>query len=152
MQQLEDIIRYYREQGAPQDQQMLIALLRECQEMEGGALTAQTLAAVAQGCGVKESMLAALIRRVPSLRMADAPHRLDMCMTCPKGRELRAWVEKTWNVQSGQACTAAGFTYHAVPCMKNCPNGPSIRWDGVLYSRATQELIRSLIENKSPRP
>ena len=145
MQQLEDIIRYYREQGAPQDQQMLIALLREAQEELGGVLWQDALDEIAQACGVKPGMLTALIRRVPTLRMADAPHRLEMCQTCPKGRELRAWVESTWQVSSGGACEAAGFRYRITPCMKNCKFGPSIKWDGTLYSHATKELIQQLI-------
>ena len=37
MEQLSKLINYFLEQGAPQDQQMLIALLREAQEMDGGA-------------------------------------------------------------------------------------------------------------------
>ena len=97
---LKELIDYYRSQGAPQDQQMLIALLREVQEQNGGALSAAALRTIADELAIKESMLAALIRRVPSLRMDTAPHLLEMCQTCPKGRELRAWVESTWNVQS----------------------------------------------------
>ena len=144
---LHESIDYYRSQGAPGDQQMLIALLRECQEATG-PLTPDVLSAIAQAYGLKETMLTALIRRVPSLRLADIPNRLDMCMTCPKGRDLRAFVEKTWNVQPGQSSPAAGFSYHNVPCMKNCPNGPSIRWNGTLYSRATKELLCGLIRSK----
>jgi len=94
-------------------------------------------------------MLSALIRRVPSLRMDTAPHLLEMCQTCPKGRELRAWVESTWNVQSGGVCEKAGFRYRTVPCMKNCKFGPSIKWDGQLYSHSTKELIQQLIGGKT---
>ena len=48
MQNWNDIIAYYRDQGAPQDQQMLIAMVREVQEACGGTLTAQALAHIAQ--------------------------------------------------------------------------------------------------------
>ena len=92
---MNDIIEYYRSQGAPGDQQMLIALLREIQEQSGGTLSAAALNAVAEALLVKQSMLAAIIRRIPSLRMDTAPHLLEMCQTCPRGRELRAWVEST---------------------------------------------------------
>ena len=142
---MNELIDYYRSQGAPQDQQMLIALLREVQEQNGGALSAAALRTIADELAIKESMLAALIRRVPSLRMDTAPHLLEMCQTCPKGRELRAWVESTWQVSSGGACEAAGFRYRVTPCMKNCKFGPSIKWDGTLYSHATKELIQQLI-------
>ena len=36
---IREIIEYYRGQGAPQDQQMLIALMREAQEEAGGVLS-----------------------------------------------------------------------------------------------------------------
>ena len=140
-----ELIDYYRSQGAPGDQQMLIALLRDVQEACGGALTQQAIVEIVQQLAVKESMMHALIRRIPSLRMDAAPHLLEMCQTCPKGRELRAWVESTWHVSSGGACEAAGFRYRVTPCMKNCKFGPSIKWDGTLYSHATKELIQQLI-------
>ncbi len=145
---MNELIDYYRSQGAPQDQQMLIALLREIQETSGGVLTASALRTVSEALCVKESMLNAIIRRIPSLRMDTAPHLLEMCQTCPKGRELRAWVESTWNVQPGGACETAGFRYRVIPCMKNCKSGPSLKWDGQLYSHATKELIEQLVERK----
>lgn len=142
---MNELIEYYRSQGAPQDQQMLIALLRETQEACGGTLSAAALRTIADELSVKESMLTAIIRRVPSLRMDTAPHLLEMCQTCPKGRELRAWVQSTWHVQSGGVCEQAGFRFRVTPCMKNCRFGPSIKWDGQLYSHATKELIEQLI-------
>jgi len=146
MNELQTLIDFYREQGAPQDQQMLIALLRDAQEANGGVLAQKTLGEIAQALALKESMLHALIRRIPSLRLETAPHRLEMCQTCPKGRELRAWVENTWNLKSGESCEAFGFSFRIVPCMKNCKNGPSVKWDGKLYSHATKELLEQLIQ------
>ena len=141
---LEEIIDDYRAQGAPQDQQMLIALLREAQEESGGVLTGAALEAIAKACGIKPALLAALIRRVPGLRSEDAPHRLEICGACRAGAKLRDWIETTYQVRSG-ACAAAGFSYRVTPCMKNCKNGPSIRWDGTLYSHAEEALVRALI-------
>ena len=143
---IESLVAYYRDQGAPQDQQMLIALLRDVQQEAGGVLTDDMLASLAECLPVKKTLLEAIVRRIPSLRMADVPHLLEMCQTCPKGRELRAWVESRYQVKSGGACVQAGFSYRTVPCMKNCKNGPSIKWDGTLYSHATKELISQLIQ------
>jgi len=142
-QSLMELIAYYTDQGAPADQQMLIALLREAQEADGGALTDETLSCIAQTYHMKQSMLHALIRRIPSLRTADAPHRLEMCQTCPKGAELRAWVEREFDIRSGQS--RAGFSYHVVPCMKNCRFGPSVRWDGELVPDMTLEKLKKLL-------
>ena len=142
-----ELIEYYREQGAPQDQQMVIALLREMQEMDGGVLSAKSLAQVAKAYGMKETMLTAIVRRVPGLRYEDAPHRLEICGTCREGAKLRDFVETRYAVKSG-AVSAVGFAYQATPCMKNCNNGPSIRWDGELHSRADEKLLRRLLEEK----
>lgn len=138
-QQLNDALDYYREQGAPGDQQMLAALLREVQELSGGVLAQETLSEISRRYEVSPVVLSALIRRVPSLRAQDAPHLLEICSTCAKGRPLAEFAQK--------ACAAhGGFRFRMTPCMKNCKAGPSIRWDGQLYPRADVQLIRRLIE------
>ena len=144
---MEEIIAYYRDQGAPQDQQMLIALLREVQQAQGGVLAADALERIACAYDIRVAVLHALIRRVPGLRLEDAPHRLEICGTCRQGAALRDFVERTYGVKSG-AASKAGFSYHVTPCMKNCKNGPSIRWDGVLHSCADTALLRNLIEGR----
>ena len=145
---MKELMDAYREQGAPQDQQMLIALLREIQDQSGGVLSEEALEAVAQAYEIRQTLLLALIRRVPSLRLQQAPHRLELCVSCPKGRELRAWVERTWRIKPGDCCPSAGFCYRTVPCLHNCANGPSLRWDGQLYSNATKELILRLAQGR----
>ena len=141
--QLTELIEYYRDQGAPQDQQMLIALLREAQEQEGGTLSHAALEEIAEGCGVKSAVLHALIRRIPGLKSEAAPHTLEVCGTCRAGAKLREYIETAYRVKSG-AVSEAGFVYRVTPCMKNCRHGPSIRWDGRLYSHADEAMIRSL--------
>lgn len=146
--EIRDIIEYYRSQGAPQDQQMLIALLREMQETEGGVLTDDTIDAAAQSLGLKASLLMALIRRIPGLRYAAVPHRLEVCGTCRAGAQLRADIERAYQIKSGGFSEKSGFSYRVVPCMKNCKNGPSVRWDGKLYSHADEKLIKALIAGR----
>lgn len=142
-QSLMELIAYYTDQGAPDDQQMLIALLREAQEADGGVLSEDTLERIAQVYRLKTSMLHALIRRIPALRTADAPHRLEICQTCVKGAPLRALVERECGIKSGESY--GGFSYHVVPCMKNCKHGPSVRWDGELMQNMDEEKLRRLI-------
>jgi len=148
MEDIREIIEYYQEQGAPQDQQMLIALLRELQEENGGVLARTMIEETAELIGMKPTALHALIRRVPSLRMENAAHRLEICGTCRAGAKLRDEIERTYGVKSGVVCDTAGFSYHVTPCMKNCKNGPSIRWDGILHSHADIRLVRALVEAK----
>ena len=148
---IEDIretIEYSREQGAPADQQMVIALLREVQEAENGVLTQDVLEMIAGEYAVKVSMLQAMIRRVPDLRYESMEHRLEICGTCRTGARLRDFIERTYGVNSGAANAEFGFLYRVTPCMKNCKNGPSVRWDGKLYGNADEKLIRQLIGNR----
>lgn len=140
-----DLIDFYREQGAPHDQQMLIALLKEAQISDGGILAKKTISTIASANDLKEAVLIALIRRIPSLRYEDVPHNLEICATCRKTADLRALVEEEYGLKSGSADKALGFSYRTVNCMKNCKNGPSIKWDGKLYSGATVELLRGLL-------
>lgn len=140
-----EMIEYYRGQGAPGDQQMLIALLREMQQEEGGVLSQAAIQETALALNTKPAMLHALIRRVPSLKLETAPHRLEVCGTCRQGAKLRDEIERTYGVKSGGSCEAHGFFYRVTPCMKNCKNGPSIRWDGTLHSHADMQLIRKLV-------
>ena len=149
--EIREMIEYYRGQGAQQDQQMLIALLREAQEAEGGALSLGMLEQIAQAYGMKVTLLQAIIRRVPSLRYENARHRLEICGTCRAGAKLRDEIERTYSVKSGTCSEAAGFSYWVTPCMKNCKNGPSIRWDGVLYGQASAAMVQTLIHNGKER-
>ena len=75
---LEEAISYYKKQGAPSDQSALVSLLREVQQENGGAIPKSALPAMAEGLGVKESYLLAVIRRIPSLRLSDM-HTLELC-------------------------------------------------------------------------
>ena len=144
--ELRGLIEYYEEQGAPQDQQMLIALLRETQQECGGTLPKDVLERIAEAYGIKTAVLLALIRRIPGLRYEDVPHRLEICGTCRAGAKLRDYIERTYSVKSGSSNKEKGFSYHVVSCMKNCKNGPSVRWDGQIYGNVSESMIRKLIE------
>ena len=141
--ELEEALDYYRRQGAPGDQSMLINLLKEIQEESGGTLTRSAVAAVAQSYGVKESFLLAIMKRIPSLRL-DNSHCLEICggPVCAKRAQLMAFVKKTYGAEP------KGFTLKYGNCMRLCGKGPNIKWDGVLYSGADEKLIRSLVEQK----
>ena len=135
---LEEAISYYRAQGAPTDQNALMGLLREIQQ-QFGSIPAPLLAAVASAYGIKESLLLALIRRIPSLRLSDT-HCLELCAgpNCGKSAALAEYAEKL-NKQYN-------FTLKFTPCMRQCGKGPNIRWDGKLHHRATEELLDELIK------
>ena len=139
---LEETIAYYKSQGAPADQNALISLLKEVQQENGGSIPLGMLRQIGEGCAVKESMLLAIVRRIPSLRLGDG-HCLELCAgpNCSKRAALAAFVEKTYGAGSGR------FTVKYVPCMRLCGKGPNIKWDGKLYHQADEALLRRLIED-----
>jgi len=140
---LEEAVAHYRRMGAPGDQGAVIGLLREVQRENGGSIPVSLLAAMADGLGVKESLLRALIRRIPSLRLSEK-HCLELCAgpNCGRRGDLAAFVERTY----GKA--PEGFTLRYVPCMRLCGKGPNIRWDGTVYHGADEALIRALVERE----
>ena len=136
---LEEAIVHYGKQGAPGDQNALIALLREIQKESGGTIPLYTLGTVAERYGIRESLLAALIRRIPSLRAGDT-HCLEVCAgpNCGKSRMLAECAEALHRKAPD------AFVLKLAPCMRMCGKGPNIRWDGKLYNRADEKLLREL--------
>ena len=137
---LEEAVAYYRKQGAPNDQSALVSLLRELQDENGGGIPKGMLPEIAQLLATKESYLLAVIKRIPSLRIADT-HILELCggPNCSKRARLAEFVEKTYGSKP------KGFEVRYVNCMRMCGKGPNIRWDGTLYNGADEALIRRLI-------
>ena len=135
---LDEAIGYYAKQGAPRDQMALVNLLREIQQENGGSIPRWMLTPVAEGYAVKESLLLALIRRYPSLRLADT-HLLEICAgpNCGKHTALAAAAEKL---------RQKGITVKFVPCMRLCGKGPNLKWDGKLYHKADENLLKELMQ------
>lgn len=139
--ELAEAMAYYKKQGAPSDQSALVSLLREVQQASGGAVPLNLLSAIAEGIGVKETYLSAIIKRIPSLRLSGR-HCLELCAgpNCPKRANLASFVKKNWGAKP------EAFELKYVPCMRLCGKGPNLRWDGKLYHGADEALIRKLLE------
>lgn len=138
---LEEAADYYRKMGAPNDQNALVAFLREVQQENGGSIPVYLTGRIAGCYGIKESLILAIVKRIPSLRLADT-HCLEICCgpNCPKRADLSGFVERTYGKNP------AKFTVKYVNCMRLCGKGPNIKWDGKLYHGADEALIRRLAE------
>ena len=138
---LDEALSYYKSQGAPGDQNALVNLLKEVQTEHGGSIPRHLPARIAEFYGTKEGFLLALIRRFPSLRLADS-HVLELCggPSCGKRVQLAALAE--------QLCrNNPKIQLKFVPCMRLCGKGPNLRWDGTLYHKADEALLRRLTES-----
>lgn len=140
---LEEAVAYYQKQGAPGDQSALVSLLREIQQEYGGAIPGHILQQLADSFQIKETYLHALVKRIPSLRLADT-HCLEVCSgpNCGRQAALMAFVEKTYGERP------KNVTVKYVPCMRMCGKGPNIKWDGKLYHGADEALIRRFVEGR----
>ncbi len=138
---LEEAVSYYRSQGAPGDQSALISLLREIQQESGGSIPKGMLKTASQLLETKEGVLLALVKRIPSLRLADV-HVLEICAgpNCGKARELAKQAESM--------CAEKGILLKFVPCMRLCGKGPNIRLDGTLHHKMDSALLAKLLENE----
>lgn len=138
---LDEAIAHYKNQGAPRDQNALTGLMREVQLNNSGRIPLYTLESIAKAYGIKNSFLLAVIKRIPSLRLADT-HCLEICAgpNCSKHATLADFIEKAFDAKSNK------FTLKYVPCMHLCRKGPNIKWDGKLYHQADEALIRQLMK------
>lgn len=138
---LKEALVYYRSQGAPGDQNVLIQLLREIQRENGGTIPAFAVQEMVQEYAMKEGVILALIKRIPSLRLGNG-HCLELCagQNCGKHLELAQYAQKLQK-ESGNA-----FELKFVPCMRMCGKGPNIRWDGKIYHKASKALLDSLLQ------
>lgn len=138
---LEEALSYYKSQGAPADQIALTELLREIQKNSGGSIPAYTLKTVADAYKIKESLLLLMIKRFPSLRLANF-HELVLCAgpNCGKATALATSAEALAKKSGGK------IHLKYTQCMRMCGKGPNLKWDGKLYHQANEALLKKLAE------
>lgn len=150
---LEEAVAYYKEQDAPSNQEALVNLLREVQDNNGGVLPDVAMEEIVTALGIKPSFLGAVIKRYPSLRTESAPHRLEICggPNCAKNgsAKILRFVASEYQVQSGGISKKGKFAFKICGCMKYCPHGPNIIWDGEIYNHADEALLEKLINGKN---
>ena len=139
---LQEAISYYKSQGAPKEQAALVNLLKEIQQEHGGTIPGYILGIIAREYNIKETFVLAIIKRIPSLRL-DHQHILEMCAgpNCGKHAALVSFAEKL-HTRSGKA-----FVLKFSPCMRMCGKGPNIRWDGMVYHKADEALLKKLLQD-----
>jgi NADH:ubiquinone oxidoreductase subunit E len=141
---LEEAMHYYKKQGAPRDQSALVSLLREIQQENNGSIPVYVLSTIADSYEVKESLLLAVIKRIPSLRLSDT-HCMELCAgpNCGKHITLAQYAEALQK-------NTKSFTLKFVPCMRMCGKGPNVKWDGTVYHQADDVLLQKLVDSYKP--
>lgn len=137
---LSEALDYYKKQGAPADQNALVSLLTEVQQEHGGSIPKFLLTEIADYYAIKDSLLLALIRRIPRLRLSDS-HTLEVCAgpNCGKAAALAAHAEALCAAHPGK------ITLRFTPCMRQCAKGPNLKLDGRLYHQADEAMLKQLL-------
>lgn len=136
---MDELLAYYKKQGAPGDQTALVNLMKELQQTYG-AIPKWAVQQSAEYFCIKESFLLAIIKRIPSLRLQDS-HLMELCAgaNCGKHTQLAAAAEKL--------CKLKGVTFRYMGCQRMCGKGPNLKYDGKLYHKATDALIQELLKD-----
>lgn len=146
--QLEEILRYHKD-AQPGDQEAVLMLLREIQALYG-CIPAAAQEAAAALLKVKPSYIAAVIKRIPSLKGDVCRHRLTVCTgprcLAKKGFELLRRAEKLLGIQPGQTTADGRFRLETQNCMKNCGASPNVRIDNDLYQTVTPDELEKLLK------
>ena len=138
---LNEALQFYMQQGAPADQNALISLLTEIQKAHDGSIPKGLLGTIAAEYAIKETLLLAIIKRIPRLRLSDV-HTLEVCAgpNCGKAAALAAAAEKLCAAHPGK------ITLRFTPCMRLCGKGPNIKWDGTLHHHGDEALLKELFK------
>ncbi len=142
---LTEIVTYYKGCGAPSDQSALLACLREAQAACGGMLDAAAQQEIGDILGVKPSYLQAAAKRISDLKLSGAAHTLTVCtgVNCSRrGAEIRTYLEKELGAQSGKTFLNGRWMYRTAGCQRACRTSPNVRIDGQLVTGITLDALK----------
>ena len=146
--EIREIIDYYSKQRNPQEQENIVAMLREIQEAEG-CITVKVQETAAEALGVKRSVLSCIIKRYPSLKEADYAHEVVLCTgkscQCKNSMEILDMVKKEFGISKDGISADGSFHLTTRNCLKQCRTSPNMLLDGELYANLTKEKGLSLL-------
>ncbi|MBS4981094.1 MAG: NAD(P)H-dependent oxidoreductase subunit E [Lachnospiraceae bacterium] len=147
--QIQEIMEYYTKEGETISQEDLVNMLREIQEVKG-CIPAAVQKQVAEAAKVKETFLAALIKRYPSLKAENYRHEIQVCVGAgcsAKGSyDLLKILEKKWDIRQGEVSEGGRFYLRTSGCMKQCVKGPNMMIDKTVYHQVTEKSLGEILE------
>lgn len=145
---LEEIFAYYSKQKDRASQEMVVALLRELQEVQG-CLTAGLKQRVAEVTGVTENFVQCLIRMYPSLKEVKCSHEIIACTgeRCGKkaGGAILEQLRRELKPDKNGISADGRYELRTQNCLKQCRTSPNLLIDGKLYSGDQIRNIKKLL-------
>lgn len=146
--QLDEIFTYYSGQKDRHTQEMVVALLREIQEVQG-CVDAKAREKVLEITGVGEGFLKTILRLHPSIKEAANLHEIVACTgeRCGKknGIEILGNLRKELGIVKDGISSDGQFYLKTQNCLKQCKTSPNLMIDGVLYSGEQLKNLKKLL-------
>ena len=147
--QLQEIFNYYEQQPDRSSQEMVVALLRELQEVQG-YISPRLKEQVLEITGVKETFLQCLFRLYPSIHEFQNIHEIVVCSgeRCgKKGGEILSYLREELKVDEHGVSADRRFKLRTRNCLKQCRTSPNLMIDGKLYLSVKIENIKKILNN-----
>ena len=117
----EEILAYYGGMDNRGEQELIVALLRELQDVYG-CITAGVIERAAAVTGVKPSFIRALVRMYPTLKEAAFLHDIVVCMgkACADqgGRDILSFLQKVLKVRRNGISRDGKVRVRTQSCLK----------------------------------
>lgn len=150
--EIEEIFSYYDGEKDKGSQEMVVALLRELQDVKG-CLTLDLKTRVMEVTGVSENFLQCLIRMYPSLKEVAVCHEIIACTgeRCGKkeGGLILEKLRKELKPDKNGISADGKFELRTRNCLKQCKTSPNMMIDGKLYSGEKLKDIKALLKEIS---
>lgn len=145
---IQEIFDYYRQQPDCSSQEMIVALLRELQEVYG-YISPGLKEQVLEITGVKETFLQCLLRMYPSIREFQDIHEIVVCSggCCGKkgSGEILSYLRQELKADEHGVSSDRRFQIRTRNCLKQCRTSPNLIVDGKLYPGVTIENIKKIL-------
>ena len=148
--QIEEIFSYYGSQKDKGTQDMVVALLKELQEVEG-YITSRLKCRVLEVTEVTENYLNCLLKMYPSIKEQATLHEIIVCTgeRCGKkgGMEIQQNIKRELEIGKDGISKDGRFQLRTRNCLKKCRTSPNIMIDGELYSGEQLKNLKNLFQN-----
>lgn len=147
--QLDEIFSYYASQKDRHTQEMVVALLREIQEVQG-FVTPESRQKVQEVTGVGEGFLKTILKLYPSIKVSANLHEITACTgeRCGNkgGMEILRRLKKELEISKEGISKDGMFRLRTQNCLKKCRTSPNMIIDGVVYSGEELKDLKKLLE------
>nr|WP_157766910.1 NAD(P)H-dependent oxidoreductase subunit E [uncultured Blautia sp.] len=146
---INEILAYYSSRKDKKEQEMIVAMLRELQEICGGISPALQERA-ASAAGVKKSVVQYLVRMYTGLKETPYEHTVTVCTgkRCRDkgGAAVLQAVRNELGIKK-EGISADGNVYLNVRgCLRNCGKSPNLLIDGKMFSGVKPDQIGEIFK------